>query len=149
MGAPISAVVPGFASWQRIVGNLVLDEPGIAEQIHGHFKKIGIPVLILGELVGLKLVIKFGVLLIGEAIGGDVLGSESDRSLQGGLPLSAGLGGNGEHQIEADVIKTRLPKNVVSLFGLIGGMNAPKHLEDGIIPGLHSHADAIDPKLAK
>ena len=54
------------------------------------------------------------------------------------------MAGDGEHQIEVDILEAGLAEEVKSRFGLRGGVGAAEGAQEGVVPGLHAHADAVD-----
>ena len=59
-------------------GHVVLAVAGVAEAVHGGFKEAGVVAFVLFELAGGEFAKILGVLFVGEAVGGDVGGSECE-----------------------------------------------------------------------
>jgi hypothetical protein len=59
-------------------------------------------------------------------------------------PDFEGLAGDGEHQVEVQIIKARLAEKVERVAGHAASVNAPEAVEQSFIERLHSQGDAVD-----
>ena len=91
----------------------------VFENAHGHLEKRSIRVRVLSKFTACVAQKEFCVLLISEAVGGDVIGSKIDRFLQCELPLVDGLSRQTEHEIDIDVREPGSSQNVERLLGLL------------------------------
>jgi uncharacterized protein (DUF362 family) len=133
----------------RIVGNLVLGEAGAFQGFHRHFKEIRIERRIGQIFRAAHSQEIFGILLVSETVRRNMLGPDSESLLQGCPPLFATLSGNAENEVQVDIIKAGLAKNLIAPFRLTSGVDTPECGKQPVIPALHSHAHAIDAEFAK
>ena len=118
----------GLAARAGVVGDLVLGETSGAERVHGRLEKVGVAVVVLLEGAELELAEVGGVLLVGEAVGRNVLGLEGEGFREGGGPLRGRLAGDGKHEVNVDVFKPGGAQDGVGVFGLRGVVDAPEGL---------------------
>ena len=90
---------------------------------------------------------ELGVLLVSEAVGGDVIGIERDRALERVAPLCERLAGDAEDEVEIDVRYAGLAQDEIGALRLGGGVNTAERPEQFLVPRLHAHADAIDTEI--
>ena len=73
-----------------------------------------------------------------------MLGFECDCFLQSCAPLINGLTGQAEHQIDVNVCETCVAQNPKRFFSLPSVVLASEHLQQFLVPRLHSEADPVD-----
>jgi hypothetical protein len=85
-----------------------------------------------------------GVILVNHFITGEVLAAEIDGFVESPFPHGHRLGGDGEHQIEVNVVEPRTAQSVVGLEDHVAAVNASEAIEEIFVEGLHAHGDAVD-----
>ena len=120
---------------------------GRFEPVDGGVKERRIAALVAVELALLVFGQELGVLLVGEVVGGEVFGREGKGLIEVGLPEREVLPRDGEHEIEAEISKSRFAQGLEGGDGVVGRVVPSKGLEDGGLEGLHSETDAVDPEL--
>ena len=75
----------------------------IFEDRHGRLEERGICIHVLSKFTACVAQKKLSVLLVSEAVGGDVIGFEGNGFLQCEFPLLDGLPRQSEHKIDIDV----------------------------------------------
>src|SRR5262249_22200009 len=86
---------------------------------HGHLEKRSIRVCVLQKFTACVAEKKLGVLLVGEAVGRDVIGLETGSSLQRRFPFLDGLAWQSEHEIDVDVGESGSSQNMERLLRLL------------------------------
>ena len=127
-----------------MVGNLVLGVAGGGEEFDAALEKFGILIGVLAEFPALQALEILSVFLVGQAVGGDMVGCEFDGLLQAVFPLRKGLPRHTVDQIKVEVVVTGSAENGERLSDLLCIMDASENFEQFRIPRLHAHADAID-----
>ncbi len=116
---PVEEVVPAFEGGFCKVGYFVLLEAGTGEAVYR--KVVHLPVGLFVDRFDIAAVEGFfqrGVLLVGEAIGADVLKFQVEGFFQGLLPGLQGGAWDGEYKVNTDVSEARIA------CGLDGGVDA-------------------------
>jgi len=86
---------------------------------HCPIEKRGIGVRVLQQFTARVAQKEFRVFLIGEAVGGDMIGSKGDSFLQCEFPLLDGLTWQSEHEIDIDVRESGSAQDMERLLGLL------------------------------
>lgn len=147
---PVAAVVAGAEAGTAEVGDLIVLKAGIAEMgahavIHGG----------AGVVIGrdnaflLTQAVKRGALLIGEAVGGNMLNRQACGGLQVLLLDLGRLAGEAVHEVYTDVVYVGIVADGDCIHGLPGGMAAAEKTEQVIIEGLDTHTDPVDSRCAQ
>jgi len=66
-----------------------------------------------------------------------------------GAPGIHRLAGNGEHEIEIDVVETRLAQDVERFENHVAAVNAAEAIEERFVEGLDTHRNAVHAEIAK
>src|ERR1700736_2446161 len=98
--------------WVRVVGNFILVVAAGLQQIHRPLVKFSGLFRVLSQFASLMPSKKFGVLLERQAIGRNMLGSQSEGRSQTSLPSFNGLAWDPEHQVEIHIGESCLPQNM-------------------------------------
>jgi hypothetical protein len=102
---------------------------------------------VLFELAGGEFAKILGVLLVGEAVGGDVRGREGEGGLKVCLPLFEALAWDGKHEVDIERFESGGSEGVDGGAGLCAGVNAAEGFEGGVVPGLNAEADSVDARF--
>src|SRR6266542_2132830 len=121
---------------------------GLLQDRHSHLKEIRIGIRIRFEFSSCLAQKKFGVLLVGEAVGGNVVGAHRDGFLQGLLPLLNCLTREAKYEIYIDIHASCLTQNMKRLLGLCCIMFPSEDFEQRIVPGLTTETDSIHSEFA-
>ena len=81
------------------------------EQPGGGFEKHRVAIHVLAELARGLPPEKIGVLLVGQAVGGDVVRIELHRAADAVLPLRGGLSGDSVDEVEVEVVESGAPQD--------------------------------------
>ena len=147
--APVGEVVLAEAIGLGVVGDFVSGVSGVFEGLEGVLEEFGIGFGVLLEFAFLEAEKEVGIFFVGEAVGGDVFGIEAEGLLEGGVPLLEGLAGDSEDEVEVDVFESGFPKDGKGSEGLFGGVDPSEAFKEGGVPGLNTHADAVDAECAE
>lgn len=105
-------------------------ESGGAEDAAGEVEEVGVGVFVFGDFAALEGFEEGGVLLVGQVVGGDVVGLEADGVFEGLAPVGVGLSGNREHEVDVDFRDAGLAEDGDGFGGLFGGVFAAEGFED-------------------
>ena len=141
---PVGGVVAGGVAGAGVVGDFVVGVAGGFEEVEGGEEEVGVLVGVFAVLASGEAVEEFGVFLVVEVVGGDVVGGEVDGAMEGFFPGVEGLTGDGEHQVEVEAVEAGLAKGGEGGGGFGGGVVAAEGGEGGFVPGLDAEADAGD-----
>ena len=133
-----------FAAGLGVVRDFVLSVARLLEGIHRDLEKIGVRFGHGHQFATAEALEILSVLLVGEAIGGNVVRIERDRLAQRFDPLHAILPGNAKNQVEVHIGHARLTEDFVAAPGLCSGVDATEGFQKLFVPRLHPHAYAVD-----
>ena len=134
----------GGVAGAGVVGDFVVGVAGGFEEVEGGEEEVGVLVGEFAVLASGEAVEEFGVFLVVEVVGGDVVGGEVDGAMEGFFPGVEGLTRDGEHQVEVEAVEAGLAEGGEGGGGFGGGVVAAEGGEGGFIPGLDAEADAGD-----
>ena len=86
---------------------------------------------------------KFRILFVGQTVSGNMFGMQSDRSLKRRLPIVKRLSRQTEHQINVQIVETRIAQDVKRLCSLRRVVFAAENFQQPVVPRLHAKTDAI------
>lgn len=141
---PASEVVEGETAGAGVVGDFVVAESGGGEQLIREVEH-GFICLFVYHLLP-KLLVERCAFLVGQVVGGDVVGGEVESVFQGVPPLGECLPRQTEHEVDVHLGDAHLPQDLHTLGHLFGGVFAPEHAQGGGIHALHAERDAGDAK---
>ena len=144
LAEPVGGVVAGGVAGAGVVGDFVVGVAGGFEEVEGGEEEVGVLVGEFAVLATGEAVEEFGVFLVVEVVGGDVVGGEVDGAMEGFFPGFEGLTRDGEHQVEVEAVEAGLAEGGEGGGGFGGGVVAAEGGEGGFIPGLDAEADAGD-----
>ena len=98
--APAGEIMSAFVTLLCVVGDFVLVQAVCREELHDAAEKTLLGEFVAVEFTGAEFFEELSVLLVGEAVGGDVVGRPEGGLLEISLPFFGGLVGDGEHQID-------------------------------------------------
>ena len=115
----------GVESGQAEVGDLVVLKAGFAEMVAHGFIHGGAGIVIgRDNAVLLAHAVQRGTLLVGEAVGGDVLDVQGGGRFQVMALDIRGLAGKAVHKVNADVVYSDIVAGLDGIYGLTGGVTA-------------------------
>src|SRR6266478_8401362 len=117
---------------------------GILQDRHGHLEKLGVHICVLPKFAARVTQKKLCILLVRQAISGDMIGLERDGFLQRQSPLLNRLSWQTEHQIDVDVREPGCAQKMKRMLGLLCVVLAPKQFQQVVVPRLHAEADPVD-----
>lgn len=144
---PVAFVVAGAFSGEGVVGGFVMFVARRGEHFFGEGEHVGIELGVVLVVAGLELFKEVGVLLVGEVVGGEVIGLEGEGLGEGVFPIEEGLAGDGEDEVEIDLERGCFAKEVDGGDGLHGGVLAAEGFEVWSKEGLHAEGDAGDAEV--
>ena len=95
-------------------------------------------------MAGLEFLEEGGVFFIGEIVGGEVIGLESEGLGEGVFPVEERLGGDGEDEVDVDLEIGGVTEEVDGVDGLHGRVLAAEGFEVFAEEGLDTEGDAGD-----
>ena len=145
---PRRDVVAGGGTVAREIGDFVLDEPGAGGAFDEFFVHGAGEVFVDADFSGGELREERGVVLVDHFVAGEVFAAESDGFVERLFPHGHGLTGDGEHEVEVDVVESRAAEDVEGFENHVAAVNAAKAVEEIFIKGLDAHGDAVDAEVA-
>ncbi len=142
---PVVEVVPGFAPGPRESGSFVVPVAGGGQPRFDRFLHVGCHVLVRDLR---RMAIKIGIRLDGQVIRGYMPGPEADGRFDVGKRLFYGLARQCVHQIEIEVVETRL-RDLDRGARLRPVVNAAERLEMCRIETLDADRQPVDSGGAK
>ena len=118
--APAGKVVTALVSGFGVVRYLVLSEAACWEKIHDTAKKAFLGGFISVELTRAEFAEVFGVLLVSQAVGRQVVWVLLDARFEVGFPLLRGLVRYGENQVDTDGREAGFADGLQALVRLFG-----------------------------
>ena len=92
---------------------------------------------------------ELGIFLVGQVVSGDMFRPKSDGVAEALFPVAGGLTGDGEHEIDVDVVEPGIPENAERFPGIGRRVISPQEREFPRQPGLDTEADACDAVTAQ
>ena len=147
---PVGRVVAGVVAGQAEVGDFVVHVSRQPERPGQSGEESQAEVLVrFTDPMGLQQPVEGGAFLVGEVVGGDVFGPEPDGFLQVVLPGLLRFARQAVDEVDAEVPEARPAASLHGLDGLAGGMPASQQVQEGVVEGLHAHADAVEGEAAQ
>lgn len=152
VGEVVAAGVCGQAVWVTgpafaEVRDLVLRQPLFGAGFPQCFVHCAGEIFIDVDFLGLELMEEGGVFLVDDFVGGDVFALELEGFVQGGLPNLHALAGDGEHEIDIEVVESGLAQGVVGAEDHVAAVDAAQPVEELFVERLHAHGNAVDAAL--
>ena len=120
---------------------------GGGEDFFGKGEHVGVEIGVVGKIPGLEFLEECCVLLVGQVVGGEVIGLESEGLGQGVLPIEEGLAGDGKDEVNVNFKVCRLAQKVNRGDGLHGGVFAAEGFEVFSKEGLDAERDTGDAQI--
>src|SRR5947209_130537 len=122
---------------------------GALQDRHRHLEKLGVCVRVLRKFAARVAQKELCVLLIRQAIGGDMIRLKGNGLLQRQSPLLDGLAWQTEHQIDVDVREPGCTKKMKRMLGLLRAVFSAQQLQQLVVPRLNAEADSSYSQLPK
>ena len=101
------------------------------------------------EFACFHLLEKRRVLFVNDFVGRKMFAAKVEGVFERRLPDVHGLTGNGEHEIDIQILETSLAKNIERFEDLLSRMDASEPFEKFFVERLNTHGDAIDAVVAE
>lgn len=147
--APAGGVVTTFVTLLGVVRDFVLMQPGRGQELHDASKKAFLRDFIAVKFAGAEFFEELGVLLVSQAVGGNVVGRSPDGFMEIRLPFLGGLIGDGEHEVDVHGRELSFAEDGEAFVRLSRGVDSSEGFERFWVPGLDPEADAIDAELTE
>ena len=144
---PVALVVPGAFSREGVVGGFVMFVTGGGEDLLPESEHFGVEVGVVLKVAGLEFFEKSGVFLVGEIVGGEVVGLESEGLSEGVFPVEERLTRDRENEVDIDLEVGGFAQEVNGGDGLHRGVFAAEGFEVLAEEGLDAERDAGDAEV--
>ena len=139
---PVALVVLRVVAGLGVVRGLVVIEAGGGEDVFGEVVVIGVVIFVLCVGAVFQGIEKRCVLLVGEVVGGDVVGLQRNGVAQGAFPIRQRLAGDGEHEIDVHGRDARRAEDGDGFRGLFRRVLAAQRFQNMRGKRLNAERDA-------
>ena len=144
---PVAFVMAGAFCGEGVVGRFVVLVARGGEDFFPEREHLRVEIGVVLVVAGLEFLEESGVFLVGEIVGGEVVGLEGEGLGQGIFPIEEGLAGDREDKVDIDFEVGGFAKEVDGGDGLHGSVFAAEGFEVFFEEGLDSQGDAGDAEV--